>query len=203
MKFLVTPSGDLLSLPINWFGGTDFENIATGEKVAVGIVAERADRYVKALVANAHAKRETADDAKFGATNPETGARPYHADRAFSTSADAMREVRWINKALNAADAAVGTEVRLKDSGRGHSLDLPEAAPAEAYAPQVGDRIAIGPNITPKALMNARGEVLAVNGTRVKVRLTAGDLKRVKRATGKAFAAETSVPKVCIEKDEA
>lgn len=204
MKVITSPAGDeLLTLPINWFGGTDFENVRTGEKVAVGVVAEMPDAGVKRLLAAALTMRERAEDERFGAADPETGARAFHKDRSFALEpSDFMREIRWINKALTAEDVADGTEVRLKDSGRGHSLDLPATA-EETYEPQVGDRIAIGINITPKAMMNARGEVLAVNGTRVKVRLTAGDLKRVKRATGKNFAAETSIPKVCIEKDEA
>jgi hypothetical protein len=201
MKVLTTADGrDIVSFSLRHNGA--FENYRTGDAVAEGIVADRPDAMVKRAITAALAERDKADDAKYGGESESGLGRPYSPDRNWATVADVMRDVRWIGKALARLDVAVGVKVGVKTTGRGSSLVLPEPT-AAAYEPKVGDRIAVGPMISPKALMNARGEVVAVNGTRATVRFNAGDLKRVQRATGKGFRPETTVPKSCLELDEA
>ena len=63
-----------------------------------------------------------------------------------------------------------------------------------------GDLVAIGPTISPRTLMNARGRVLAIQGDRVGVELDAGDCDRYERATGKQLAQRTTFPLNTIEK---
>lgn len=189
MKYLKAPNGSPLTFPP--LGGSKFMAL-DGIEHETGEVAETTEAWLKRAVAAALPK--------------VTGAGPQPVDMEhpfrFCEASEIMRDMRWINKALAREGVAAGASgVGMRESGRGVGLDIPEGArPAEApYEPKVGDNIAVGANISPKAMMNARGVVTRVNGTRVAVTLDAGDIRRVERATGKKFAAETTLPKQCVE----
>lgn len=118
----------------------------------------------------------------------------------FMTTADYKRDLKFMVRSL--VDVAEGTEVGVKVRGRGISLDIPKDAVESGPAAKVGDTVAIGANISPKALMNARGVVTALNGTKVTIKLTAGDRKRIERATGRKYGPTTAVPKSCVDVDD-
>lgn len=63
------------------------------------------------------------------------------------------------------------------------------------------DRVAIGPLVSPKVFMNARGRVeyIRCDGT-VEVELDASDRDRIERATGKRVPKVRKFPLACIEK---
>lgn len=141
-----------------------------------GIVAERPEAVVKRL-ATAASKLD---------------AYKYVETREF------MRDLRWLNKAL--ADVPVGTKVGVIPTGRGIRLDIPEdARPNRAEGLKVGAKVAVGPNIVPKAMMNAHGVVESLNGARATVKFDAGDIDRVKRATGKNYSDTMPIPKSSLE----
>lgn len=195
MKYLIAPNGSPLTFPP--LGGDTFVAF-DGTRHATGKVAETTEAYLKREAAKAlpSRERENADD--FGVKID-----PNHPFN-FCEVADLMRDMRWIAKALAREQVEVGAEgIGMKASGRGVSLSVPASAKPQvaAYIPKVGDRIAVGANISPKALMNARGEVTAVNGTKVTVRLSDGDRRRYEAATGKAMSATVNLPKVCVEAD--
>lgn len=118
--------------------------------------------------------------------------------REYVEKKDIMRDLRWQSKAL--ADVAEGTEVGLILSGRGYRLDIPDdARPNRIEGIKQGAKVAVGPNISPKAWMNLHGTVEAIKGQRVMVKADEGDADRVKRATGKNVPAVVSMPLSSIE----
>jgi hypothetical protein len=185
MKVLTTPTKNtILTFPV--LGGTKFLGL-DGKDYDEGIVMETNE---------ATAKKHT--QAAILRDNPRSGEVKVGQPFAFMTTADVMRDVRWIAKRL--ANVPNDTKVTMTNSAQGMGLDIPQdALPDYTRGLAVGVKIAVGPSISPKAMMNARGEVLAVNGTKVKVKLDASDIDRVNRATGKKFAAEVDIPKACIE----
>ena len=144
-------------------GGSAFETLS-GRRQATGVVAEADNEtLVKALSAGLGER----DD--------------------YAVSAEKMRgDLRWIHKEL--ADYEPGSKIGLgvDPKGRGYVLDGSEAVRinrAEGLAE--GDAVAIGPKARPKALFNARGRVISINGAEVEVQVDPGDRDRIERATGK------------------
>jgi hypothetical protein len=116
----------------------------------------------------------------------------------FTEAKDLKRDVRWIAKRL--VDVPDGTTVRLVTKGDSYGLDIPEdATPDRSEGLKVGSQVAIGPNVSPKAMMNARGKVKSIKGNRAVVELDEGDLNRIERSTGKKFRRETSMPLSTLE----
>jgi hypothetical protein len=187
MKVLTTQDGaTILTFPC-FVTGDDKPGDATGfygldgKAYAEGVVTERPDAMV-ARATVAASKRPVFE---------------YMEPREF------MRDLRWIGKALAREDAADGTVVKARHTSRGYGLDVQAAKIDRAADLAVGDRIAVGPNITPKAMMNAHGVVKALGNGRVVCTIDAGDLDRVRRATGKRYAADLPLPRQSIEKIEA
>lgn len=118
----------------------------------------------------------------------------------FLTAKDLQKETQWMSKAL--AELEVGSKIGLMDKGGGTlTLDVSEAKKinrAEGLA--VGDLVAIGPWISPKTIMNARGRVVSIKGDKVGVAVDAGDRDRYERLTGKQLAQRTTFPLNTIEK---
>jgi hypothetical protein len=116
----------------------------------------------------------------------------------FTEAKDLKRDVRWIAKRL--VDVPDGTTVSLVTKGDSYGLDIPEdAKPDRSEGLKVGSHVAIGPNVSPKAMMNARGKVKSIKGNRAVVELDEGDLNRIERSTGKKFRRETSMPLSTLE----
>lgn len=181
MKVLATQEqGALVVLhtPINWAGGAGFEG-TDGKPYAEGVVREVPDAAVRRVFEVALRRKE-----------PEN----------FAEKRDYTREMRYFAGAL--ADVVEGTKVKLITTARGYRLDIPEGATPPKAAVAVGDTIAVDGNISPAALINARGVVVGMAGQKVKVNLTAGDLRRVQRKTGKAFKNPVALPKASVEKDD-
>ena len=150
----------------------------SGEMIPYGIVAE-------------------ADEAALvDALNAGARARGHH----LLTARALRKETQWMSKAL--AGYEVGSKIGLRVKGTGAlSLDDSEAKLINrAEGLTKGDLVAIGPTISPRTLMNARGRVLAIQGDRVGVELDAGDCDRYERATGKQLAQRTTFPLNTIEK---
>ena len=154
-----------------------FETLS-GEAVPHGFVAEADEGPLRAAI-NAGA-RERGDQ--------------------FLTAKDLQKETQWMSKAL--AELEVGSKIGLTDKGGGTlTLDVSEAKKinrAEGLA--VGDLVAIGPWISPKAIMNARGRVVSIEGDTVDIALDAGDRDRYERATGKPLSRQTTFHISTIEK---
>lgn len=184
MKVLTAANGTILTF--DPMGADDFLGLDR-KRYAKGIVAERDDRNVAGL-AKATIKPYDAN----GERSPDRED-PF----AFCEAKDIMRDLRWIAKTL--IDIADGVEVGLKFSGRSSALDIPKDAIPTVEA-QVGDAIVIGPAISPKALMNARGVVEKIVGDKVTCRMDAGDIKRITRATNKAWPQVIRVPLSTLEK---
>jgi hypothetical protein len=61
--------------------------------------------------------------------------------------------------------------------------------------------VAIGPSVSPKVFMNARGRVEYIRcDNTVEVELDASDRDRIERATGKRVPKVRKFPRACIEK---
>ncbi len=167
-------SDSILVLP--QLTGSTLETLA-GDPVAKGLVAEVDSRSVTAaLNAGARSRKDE-----------------------FVTAKNLQKDVRWLSKAI--ADYEIGAKIGLTPTARGFALDVSEANRinrAEGLAPD--DKIAVGPNVSPKAWMNAHGRVLSINGGRVEVELDPGDRDRLQRATGKEITERTSLPLTCVEK---
>lgn len=181
MKVLVKGK-EIVSFPL--YGGGKLETIK-GEQVESATVAEMPEGKIKLAIAKDLAElKKTADDNNL---------------RAFTEVKDFTRDLKWIAKRL--ADVEVGTEgVTMYDKGSKIGLNLPEGVEKDrAEGLEVGDVIAVGPTISPKALMNCRGLVVAING-RVEVEIEEDDLNRVLRATGRQFKNPVRLPKAVVEK---
>lgn len=197
MKVLTAPNGSVLVFDPN--GSASFTAL-DGTSYPKGIVSDVADvtvaqqmqatlRQVANAVKQAEATRSKDDlGIPFG-----TG-----GVFAFVERRDLLRDVQFIQS--NVTDVAVGTEVGVLAKGRGLTLDIPQSArPNYQDGLKVGSQIAVGPNVTPKAFINARGTVIAINGVRATVEFDARDIDRVRRATGKNFPAQTKMHKSTLE----
>jgi hypothetical protein len=109
--------------------------------------------------------------------------------------------VEWMARALSAYE--IGSKIGLHITGHGWALDDSEAKPINrAEGLSEGDTIAVGPTISPKRLMNARGRVVSINDKRALVELDAGDRDRIRRATGRKQPKHVSFWLLCVEKVE-
>lgn len=172
MKVL-THEGKVLSF--EYLGGSRFETLDGQTKFEVGIVTEMPDREVVKAV-NAEVK-----------------------GRDFITPKDVMKDVKWIAKTLGKTLVKDGAEIRCEAKGSSISLVIPEDAREDkAEGLEVGSIVAIGPNVSPKYLMNAHGIVTAING-RVTVELDEGDHDRILRASGKRWAREMDFHRGAVE----
>lgn len=130
-----------------------------------------------------------------GAINTGAGDRAAQA----ITPKKLLKEVEWMAKALGPYE--IGSKIGLRFTGRGCALDDSEAQRmnrAEGLAE--GDTIAVGPTISPRTFMNARGKVVSIKGERVEVELDPGDRDRIQRATGKGVTEHPTFPLACVEK---
>lgn len=168
-----------------------------------GIVAEVNDALValqiRATLASAAAKMKDAekDAVKMG---PNALGIPYGAGGPFGyvEKTDINRDIRFITRGVT--DVAVGTVVGVIAKARGLTLDIPQdATPNRQAGLKVGAKIAVGPNVSPKAFINARGTVVSINGVKATVEFDAGDIDRVNRATGKNFRVQTKMHKSTLE----
>lgn len=182
MKVLTQGDGNILTLALNVFtapGHTlDGKLVGLDGETATdkGIVGEVAEPTVKRMV-TAATKRPAYE---------------------YMEAKDFMRDLRFLNKAL--ADVENGTEVGVIAKGRGVTLDIPQdAKPDYTAGLKVGAKVAVGPQISPKALMNAHGTVTKMNGKKAAVRIEDGDLDRIRRATGKRWAAEVNFHLTSLE----
>lgn len=180
MKVLTSPDGATLLTCTAFTSGADLDGMKfiglDAKNYDNGVVAEVPDFAVKAQVASACKKPEW----------------------QWMEAKDFMRDIRFFVKA--SADVPVGTEAELDATGRGYRIKFPDAVKvnrAEGLA--VGVSIAIGPAISPKAFMNARGKIVAVNGTKVTVEFDANDIDRINRSTGKTYKTTMNMPKTCVE----
>jgi len=158
---------------------TTFETLS-GEGVPGGGVVAEADYSTVAQAVNAGAR-----------------------DRAAQTITPKMllKQVEWMARALSPYE--IGSKIGLHITGHGWALDASEAKRIDrAEGLSEGDTIAVGPTISPKRFMNARGRVISVNDESALVELEAGDRDRLHRATGKEQAKHVSFPLVCVEKVE-
>lgn len=180
MKILVAkgdkPTGnDILTIS---YGSAPFERLINGEGYeGKAVTFDMPDSVVKAAAKDA-AKIE---------------------DRWMEVK-DFMRDLRWIDKVC--AEYEDGTEATVRYTASKVQLTPDKAGRIDRTGGGLneGDVVAVGPSISPKALMNARGLVVSVNGTKAEVEFEAGDLDRVKRATGKNFVNPVKIAKVCLEK---
>lgn len=178
MKVLVVKggatAGDLLTL---LYGGAgDFERLADGTAYeGKGVVAEVPDGQIKRVVAKA-AERSKWMDAK-----------------------DLNRDLKFIAKVCSEYEN--GTEVAAKGTSRGFQL-IPDEAGRIDRAENLaeGDIVAVGPTISPKAMMNARGIVVSVSGEKAEVEIEESDLDRIERAANKKFKNPVRLPKSVLEK---
>ena len=133
------------------------------------------------------------------ATDAEVNAQLRASQRGKEELKDTRRDLKWLNKAL--IDTEVGTEIGMTYTGSGIKLDVPKGSrPNRAEGLKPGDKIAVGPNIRPKAWMNARGEVVEINGKRAACKIDAGDRDRIHRSTGKAVSEIAKLPIGSVEK---
>ncbi len=112
-----------------------------------------------------------------------------------------LKQVEWMAKALSPYE--IGSEMGLHIVGHGWALDDSKATRIDRAAGlSEGDTIAVGPTISPRRFMNARGRVISINDESVLVELDPGDRDRIHRLTGKEQAEQVSFPLVCVEKVE-
>lgn len=117
----------------------------------------------------------------------------------FILGRDLYKAAAWMYKALGQYEN--GSKIGLRLTGRGYALDDSQANRvnrAEGLAK--GDAVVVGPTISPRTFMNARGRVVSIKGDKVQVELDAGDRDRIERATGKPQRETIPFPLACIEK---
>jgi hypothetical protein len=158
---------------------TTFETLS-GEAVLNGGIVAEADYAAVADAANTGAKDRAAQTV---------------------TAKALLKQVEWMARALSPYE--IDSKIGLRIIRHGWALDDSEAKRIDrAEGLSEGDTIAVGPTISPKRFMNARGCVVSIDGDRVAVELEAGDRDRIRRATGKEQAKNVSFPLVCLEKVE-
>jgi hypothetical protein len=84
-------------------------------------------------------------------------------------------------------------------SGRTRLL-IPDSARPVREAIREGDRVAFNGNVSPKALVNARGVVKTVTGERATVELEPADRRRVHAAMGKEVPESMPAPTSLLDK---
>lgn len=96
----------------------------------------------------------------------------------------------------------LGSKLSLRVKGDGYVLEDGEATRIDRSGGLTWeDRVAIGPSVSPKAFMNARGRVEYIRcDNTVEVELDASDRDRIERATGKRVPKVRKFPRACIEK---
>jgi hypothetical protein len=170
-------------------------------EVEKGVVAELNEQSIMRRIDAAIRQRDVkAREAAGAAADDAVAMVPIDMEDPFrfTDAKDLKRDVRWIAKRL--VDVPDGTTVGLVTKGDSYGLDIPEdATPDRSEGLEVGSQVAIGPNVSPKAMMNARGKVKSIKGSRAVVELDEGDLNRIERATGKKFRRETSMPLSTLE----
>jgi hypothetical protein len=205
MKVLVSSTGTAASvLVFSQDGDAKFLALRDGTEHTEGTVAEVPDvevaRHVQMALtdaekkmAEATAKAEKVSDNAIGIPFGSGG--PF----AYVERKDLLRDVRFISK--NIIDVPEGTTVKVRRSGRtAIALDIPKSAlPDRQAGLRIGSKVAVGPNVTPKPLMNARGTVVGIRGVRASIDFDEGDLDRVKRATGKTFTNPVPMHKATLE----
>jgi hypothetical protein len=179
MKVLVTEVTDPIKpeniLTFSYEAGAVFERIVTGEVFkGKGIIAEVGNASLAPL-ANRGAQREE-----------------------FLEPGDFKSDLKFIDKVC--ANYKDGTEVEGEAKGGSYALHPDESGRIGGGDLAEGDLIAVGPAVSPKALMNAHGLIVSVNGTKCAVEFDEGDLDRVNRATGKHFKNPVKMPKSALEK---
>jgi hypothetical protein len=197
MKVLTSKSGSVLIFSTQTHGKFLALDATEHDK---GVVAEVADREVARQTGAALRGAQLAIAQAEAKAKPDAIGVPFGTGGPFAylEQRDVKRDLTYIAK--NVADVADGTEVGVLTRGRGMSLDIPQGAlPNYSEGLKVGSRVAVGPSITPKALINARGRVVTIKGARAGVEFDAADIDRVKRATGKPFANPVAMPTSCLE----
>jgi hypothetical protein len=117
----------------------------------------------------------------------------------FISGRDLYKAARWMYKALGEYEN--GSKMSLEQTDRGNTLDDSEAKRINRVEGLTkGDTIAVGPTISPRTFLNARGRVVSIKGDKVEVKLDAGDRDRIERATGNLERETIPFPLVCVEK---
>jgi hypothetical protein len=126
----------------------------------------------------------------------KAGARRRAGEFGFSGT----RDLRDLAEAL--VEFELDSQFCLKVKGDSYALDDSKATRIDlAERLTWEDRVVIGPSVTPKTFMNARGRVDYVNtDNTVGVELDAGDRDRIERATGEQVPMLIKFPRACIEK---
>jgi hypothetical protein len=149
MKVLLKEGADAATsetvLVLPQVSGDTLETLS-GDSVPKGIVTEAGEKAITAALNVALAARKD----------------------EFISAKDLQKDLIWLNKVL--ADYELGSKIGLKASPSRFTLDDSEATwinRAEGLAP--GDRIAVGPSVSPKTAMNAHGQVLSISRDKVLV----------------------------------
>jgi hypothetical protein len=175
MKVL-THEGVLLTLPTDVLDPEDaFDRLDGQGSAVVGVVGELEERTV----------RRTANE---GAA----------LESIKSTASYVLKDLQFISKALSGV--ADGAEVRVECRGGVARLVVPPGARSQRPPIVAGDRVAFNGRVTPEALLNARGTVESVEGGEAKVRLDAGDRRRLEEATGKDRSEFTEASVALLDK---
>lgn len=201
MKVLTSPTGSVLILSVE---KADQFLACDGTHVTKGTVATVGDIEVARQTAAALKTAKDAIDAaskKARKANADAVGVPFGTGGPFAylERKDILRSLKFITRCIH--DVPEGTEVGVKPSGRDAvALDIPQTARKDrSEGLAKGSQIAVGPNVTPKAFMNARGTVESMKGQRVMVKFDAGDIDRVNRATGKNFEQSVSMHRATLE----
>ena len=203
MKVLTSPTGSVLILSTE---KSDQFLACDDTHVAKGIVATVSDIEISRQAAAALKRAKDAIDAaekEARKTDPDARAIgiPFGTGGPFAylERKDVLRDIRFITRAV--MDVPEGTEVGVKPSGRnGVALDIPQTARKDrAEGIKKGSKVAVGPNIAPKTLMNAHGVVDSINGKSAMVTFDEGDIDRLNRATGRTHPLTMKMPKATLE----
>jgi hypothetical protein len=87
-----------------------------------------------------------------------------------------------------------GAEIRVECRGSKVRLVVPPEARAQRPPIKAEDRVAFNGHVKPKAFLNAHGTVESVAGRKAKVKLDAGDRRRITEATGKDSPESMTAP---------
>jgi hypothetical protein len=115
---------------------------------------------------------------------------------------------RGINKALDyisrsLSDVSEGAEIRVERRGAKVRLVVPPEARAQRPPIKAEDGVAFNGHVKPKAFLNAHGTVESISGRKAKVKLDAGDRRRITEATGKDYPESMTAPLDILDKLQA
>lgn len=148
------------------------------------------------LVEDAGVLSEATEKTVIDALNAGVRARK---DGGWTKPKEVMKDLRWLDQALSPWE--IGSVVGIEPTARGVKLDTTQATPINrAKNLRQGDLVAIGPSISPKVWLNARGKVQSIQKDKVAVQLDPGDRDRVERASGKEYQPVSKFPIACVEK---